>query len=154
MGSSTRKDGFRPGLAHRVMGALLRAHAELERGHKQIEALGLAVSEFDFICALGNTRGLRMSQIAKHMITSSPNVTRVANALEARGLVERVRSETSAREVVCRLTKAGERTFAATYARVGTFSERAIKQALDTNEQNQLLSLLEKFTSRIQFGEL
>src|SRR4051812_40809572 len=97
----------------RALRLLLRAHARVVETHRRyLEAThGLLMTEFDMIAALGNTKGLRMGELAGAMITSPGNVTRVAQALEKRGLVERKRSPHSDREVLARLTRAGEEFF-------------------------------------------
>ncbi len=154
MTAKASSEKFRPGPPHRAMRQILSAYAALERGHRQIEKLGLSISEFDFIAALGNTDGLRMNEIQRQMITSAANVTRVAKALEGRGLVERRRAPNSDREVLCRLTPAGDALFAETFGRVGRYSASAISGALGSAELSTLATLLEKFTANLRFGDL
>jgi DNA-binding MarR family transcriptional regulator len=80
----------------------------VETHRRYLEAThGLLMTEFDMIAALGNTKGLRMGELADAMITSPGNITRVAQALEKRGVVERKRSPRSDRDVLARLTRAG-----------------------------------------------
>jgi DNA-binding MarR family transcriptional regulator len=83
----------------RALRLLLRAQARLVEEHRRhLEAKhALLMTEFDMIAALGNTKGLRMGELASAMITSPGNVTRVAQALEKRGLVARERAPNSDR---------------------------------------------------------
>jgi MarR family transcriptional regulator, 2-MHQ and catechol-resistance regulon repressor len=127
----------------RVLRALMRAERALLARHAWIEQ-DLPIPEFDMVATLGNTDGLRMHELAQRMITSPPNVTRMARALEARGLVERARSPHSGREVVCRLTKKGERLFADLYPRAARFTIEIVDQVLSRSEQKTLEKLLER----------
>ncbi len=50
----------------------------------------------------------RMGRLAARLGTSLPSATSIANRLEQRGLIERVRDEADSRVVLCRLTPCGE----------------------------------------------
>jgi DNA-binding MarR family transcriptional regulator len=50
----------------------------------------------------------RIGRLAERLRTSLPSATSIANRLEQRGLIERVRDETDGRVVMCRLTPSGE----------------------------------------------
>ncbi len=50
----------------------------------------------------------RMGRLAARLGTSLPSATSIANRLEQRGLIERVRDETDSRVVLCRLTRTGK----------------------------------------------
>jgi DNA-binding MarR family transcriptional regulator len=101
------------------------------------------------VATLGNTQGLRMHDLAQRMVTSPQNVTRVARALEARGLVERARSERSGREVICRLTAAGHRLFADLYPRAARFTIEVVDRSLSRREQTKLVELLERLANGV-----
>ncbi len=139
MGVRSYKDA--PGI--RVLRALLRAERALLGCHAWIEEQ-LPLPEFDMIATLGNTQGLRMHELAQRMITSPANVTRVARALEARGLVERARSADSGREVICRLTAKGERLFAELYPKAARYTIDVLDGILSRDEQATLEKLLER----------
>lgn len=126
--------------------AVFRAHALIHDGHKRFLAeRGLAMSEFDMIAALGNTEGMRMKDLAEHMITTPSNVTRVCQTLVKQGLVERHRSDASDREVVARLTSKGQRAFEEHFAAVLAFTEQFIDRLLPTEEQQQVAASLGRF---------
>jgi MarR family 2-MHQ and catechol resistance regulon transcriptional repressor len=130
----------------RALRALIRAHARVvddQRRHIE-DTHGLLMTEFDMIAALGNTEGLRMGELANAMITTPGNVTRVAQALEKRGLVERRRAPHSDREVLASLTPAGEEFFRKHFHGVVGFTSDYMDAALSTAEQVQLAGLLGK----------
>jgi DNA-binding MarR family transcriptional regulator len=129
----------------------LRAHARVIEDHRRYigDEHDLLMTEFDMIAALGNTGGLRMGDLASAMITSPGNVTRVAQALEKRRLVERNRAPHSDREVLARLTEAGEAFFRKHFLAVARFSSDYMDSALSTAEQKQLAELLSKLLDRV-----
>lgn len=130
----------------RAFKMLLRAHARLQEEHRRhlSERYDLLISEFDMIAALGNTSGLRMRDLAEKMITSPGNVTRVAQVLQKRGLVERQRADHSDREVIARLTPAGQEFFLEHFLEVALFTSSLFDSALTVAEQKQLANLLGK----------
>ena len=127
--------------------AVMRASDRMVGFHNRQmrEKLGLNTGEFDMIAALGNTSGMRMKDLAQAMITSPANVTRVATAMEKRGLVERSRSAESQREVLARLTPEGERMFETTFMRVADFTTESTNRGLTPEEQIQVVELLQRF---------
>jgi len=52
-------------------------------------------------------RGHSCSEIAKRMINRDPDITRLVDRLERRGLVQRTREEKDRRVVIARITPAG-----------------------------------------------
>jgi DNA-binding MarR family transcriptional regulator len=134
--------------------ALLRVHARLVEEHRRhlTQEHGLVLTEFDMIAALGNTQGLRMGDLATAMITSPGNVTRVAQALQKRGLVERARADHSDREVIARLTSAGEEFFRKHFVEVASFTRALMDSGLTVAEQTQLAGLLDKLQQKISAG--
>lgn len=122
--------------AVRAFRTLWRGYAHVSELHKKrvMAITGLTVSEFDMVAALGNTDGLRMGELALQMITSPANVTRVAVAMQKKGLVERRRSEHSDREVVAFLTEAGERHFDEHFEHVVSVTMDLFSSALSDRE--------------------
>jgi MarR family transcriptional regulator, 2-MHQ and catechol-resistance regulon repressor len=143
---SARKGPVREWPQIKAMRLLFRASARLDEAHRRYlgEKHDLLVSEFDMIAALGNTEGLNMGQLASAMITTPANVTRVAQALEKRGLVERRRAPHSDREVLARLTPAGDAFFRDHFIEVVGFASDLMDRGLSSNEQKQLGELLGK----------
>lgn len=132
----------------RMLRALAIAHERFNEVHKSaLRRFGLSPSEFDVLAALGNTPGMRMKDIAAHIMTSSSpsNVTRVCVALERRGLVERQRSPQSDREVIARLTPKGDAIFRELFRHIPHFSAAFVDSALGEKEQLQVVKHLTKF---------
>lgn len=125
---------------------MLRTQARIVEVHRHYleETHGLLMTEFDMIAALGNTKGLRMGELANAMITSPGNVTRVAQSLEKRGFVERKRAPNSDREVLAQLTLEGDAFFQKNFRTVATFTRDYIDKALSLDEQKKLAELLAK----------
>lgn len=144
--SSGRKGPVREWPQIRAMRGLMRSYARIAEAHRRY--LGakheLLMTEFDMIAALGNTDGLNMSRLASAMITTPANVTRVAQALEKRGLIERKRAPHSDREVLARLTPAGDAFFRDHFLEVATFASDLMDRGLQVSEQRQLAELLDK----------
>jgi len=135
----------------RMIRALTQASEHFSEVHKGVvKKEGLTLSEFDVLAALGNTEGLRMSDLARAMLLSSSpsNATRVCTALEKRGLVQRRRSASSDREVIARLTPAGQAKFEACFGQVVQAHVDFIDSALTPEEQGEVTRLLSKFVGR------
>lgn len=127
--------------------ALLRALVQTsQRLHDWMDdhagRYGLSSSEFDLVMTLGNTEGLRMCDAAGRMLTSAPNLTRVAKRLEERGLVERRRSPDSDREVIVRLTPAGTSMFETAYPAAYRLWRDLFDARLNAGQQAELTALL------------
>src|SRR5262245_24234770 len=122
--TSARKGPVREWHQIKAMRLLFRSNARLEEAHRRYLSgrHDLLVTEFDMIAALGNTEGLNMGQLAAAMITTPANVTRVAQSLEKRGFIERKRAPHSDREVLARLTPAGDAFFRAHFIEVVNFA--------------------------------
>ena len=134
---------YRDSLALTLLRNLVRAGQRLDAWDQADAATReVSSSEFDLVMTLGNTEGMRMCDAAARMLTSAPNVTRIAKRLEERGLVERQRSPASDREVLIRLTPDGERMFEDAYPE--TFRRWAARFAelYSEAEQRELADLL------------
>lgn len=132
--------------AIRAFRQLLAAQATVTELHRRYLAdeHALALGEFDLIAELGNTQGLRMGELARKMITSPANVTRIASRLEARGLVQRRRAAKSDREVVASLTADGEAFFRDHFLEVVAFTREVMESALEPDELETLAGLCDR----------
>jgi len=92
--------------------------------------------------------GLPTLAIGTRMIERAPGVTRLVDRLEARGLVQRVRSTEDRRQVVCTLTRTGTKVLASLDAPVELADSTALA-ALTPDEQQQLVRLLDRVRSDI-----
>jgi DNA-binding MarR family transcriptional regulator len=98
--------------------ALLRAGDSLLREAEELlKASGLTHTQYNVLRILrgaareagreGNDGGLPCGEIAARMITRDPDITRLLDRLEARGLVARTRQKQDRRVVQTRITAAG-----------------------------------------------
>lgn len=145
----TTTESYRNTPAITILRTVHRANQALFDGAAHvIEASGLPASEVDAIFTLGNTQGLRMSDIAARMLTTAPNVTRVIKNLEKRKLVRRFPNPKSERETIAKLTRAGEAIFAKYYPLAYRATRDQIDSCLTGSEQQDLIALLERITAR------
>lgn len=85
---------------NRTATALLKSHELSSTQYNVLRILrGTATSEI--------IAGLPCSEIGARLITHDPDVTRLLDRLEKRGLVERTRGDTDRRVVLVRITAAG-----------------------------------------------
>ncbi len=128
---------------------IYRAHRTLQGiGGAVAEGNGLFVGEMDAIITLGRAGGMRMGDMARAMVVSAPNATRIVKQLEGRGLVRRGRSATSDREVIVRLTPKGEEAFQGCLPQLERDSSLLVDAVLSAEEQRQLRVLLEKLAKK------
>lgn len=98
---SLERDAFV--LLQKVAVDLLRDVDEL------LKPVGLTPSQFNVLRILRGSEpeGLPCNQIAERMITRDPDMTRLLDRLEARGIVKRVRQSTDRRVILSRITDEG-----------------------------------------------
>lgn len=89
-----------------------------------------------------------MGEVARRMLASPPNVTRLVKQLEERGLVQRHRCPHSDRQVIARLTAEGEAVFDREYPAQVAYLEGWFDSRLDDDEQERLIELLQKLVPR------
>ena len=78
----------------------------------------------------------------------TPGVTRMLDRLEAKGLVERERSTRDRRQVLCRLSAAGQKTVRSLDRPIDANDERMFA-ALEPHELRELIGLLERVRNGI-----
>ncbi len=80
---------------------------------RAIKAEHLSLTQYNVLRILrGAPEGLVCGEIAKRMITRDPDITRLLDRLEKRGLIARRREPADHRRVVTRITSAGLRLLA------------------------------------------
>ncbi len=87
--------------------------------------------------------GLPTYQVGERMVARAPNITRLVDKLERKGLLERVRSEEDRRVTLLRIVPAGVRLLLELDTPM-LESTRHAMQGLSPEESAQLLDLLEK----------
>lgn len=86
--------------------------------------------------------GLPTLLLAERLISRAPDITRMIDKLEARGLVERVRSQTDRRTVLVSLTTAGRALVKQIAVPLAQCHQRQLGH-LSADELNHLVTLLE-----------
>jgi DNA-binding MarR family transcriptional regulator len=91
--------------------------------------------------------GLPCGEIAGRMITRDPDVTRLLDRLEKRGLISRCREQKDRRVVCARITEAGQTVLAELDPLVAAAHRQQLGH-MDRGELSQLIALLEKARER------
>ncbi|HUO33461.1 MAG TPA: MarR family transcriptional regulator [Candidatus Acidoferrum sp.] len=88
---------------------LLRTTDALTRGMVQVLKAGdLSSTQYNVLRILrGSLEGLPCGEIASRMITRDPDITRLLDRLEKRGLISRARETADRRTVIARITPQG-----------------------------------------------
>jgi len=130
------------GLSHtqyNVLRILRGAARGAEREARRIEKGAAARSE-------NEDGGLPCGEIAARMITRDPDITRLLDRLESRGLVERSRQKQDRRVVQARITPAGVKLLGELDAPVERLHRKQMR-AIPRGHLQQLLRLLEEVSS-------
>lgn len=94
---------------------MLRTSVRVRRelGARLAERHGLSMADYDALLCLAEQPGrrMRMAELADTILQPRSSVTRIADGLEARGLIRRERSATDARGAQAILTPQGLTTF-------------------------------------------
>lgn len=128
----------------RALMAVFRAVQGLKRSmDREFEPMDLTGQQAGLLmrCASGSG-GLTFEGLAKGLGTDSAGVTRLADRLEAKGLLERQASPGDRRATQLVLTKAGHELVPAVRRSFGRWRDRALKGVSD-EEQERLIRILE-----------
>ncbi len=92
-----------------LLGLARTADAMARAGEEVLKASGLTATQYNVLRILrgAGTAGLSCGDVAGRMITRDPDLTRLLDRLEGRGLVTRARDGEDRRVVVTRITRAG-----------------------------------------------
>ena len=92
---------------------LIRSADQLSRGvDEALKPAGLSATQYNVLRILrgagaGDCQGLACQEIGERMVTRDPDITRLLDRIESRGLIARQRSTTDRRVVHTRITDAG-----------------------------------------------
>jgi DNA-binding MarR family transcriptional regulator len=103
----------------------------------------LTPSQFDVLATLGDTDGLLFKQLSQQALVTAGTLTPVLNRMEAKGLLLRCKDERDHRQVILKLTPAGQALYEAVFLPYVDHA-KANLGALTPEEQRQLTSLLDK----------
>ena len=131
--------------------AVSRANAAIRDSHrKAMKVIGLGLGEFDLLCALGNTEGMRMKDLARSMISTPSNVTRVCTTMEKKGLAVRERSKESDREVIAKLTVEGQQRFDELFPKIAEFTTAIIEELMPKADQIAVAEALDRLDEALR----
>jgi len=105
--------------------------------------LGLRPVEFTILVLVASNPGVTQKRIGQALALSAPNLTLLLDRMEARGWIERVRSETDRRAQNLHLTPAGRALGAEAYE-VSLTMEQELLRHLSEGERVMLRELLVK----------
>jgi DNA-binding MarR family transcriptional regulator len=129
--------------------ALLRtADAVQSTMESKLKEYGLSGTQYNALRILRGAggEGLPCSEIGERMITRDPDITRLLNRLEKRGLAERTRGKQDRRVIYGRITLAGLKLLREMDAPVERFS-RDVLRHVGQQKLKQLIDLLEEARS-------
>ncbi|HEX9109386.1 MAG TPA: MarR family transcriptional regulator [Longimicrobiales bacterium] len=135
-----------PGLEHTVFLALQRLASDLgQEVAELLKGAGLSGAQYNVLRILrgAGKSGLACGEIAGRMITRDPDITRLLDRLEKRGLVIRARESGDRRVVTTRITQEGRALLATLDEPVAQLHERQLA-GLGEEKLERLLQLLEE----------
>jgi DNA-binding MarR family transcriptional regulator len=142
--------GPKPTLEARVFVELLRAAETLARGAEAIlKPSGLSPTQYNVLRILrgAGPEGLLCREIGCRMISRDPDITRLLDRMESRGLISRSRGEEDRRVVKTCITQEGLRALAELDAPVLELHRRQLHH-IPAGELRKLLRLLERARAR------
>lgn len=125
---------------------LRRTSAFLEQAESDLlKPHGLSIPQYNVLRILrgAGEKGLACQEIAGRMIARDPDVTRLLDRLEARGLIARARSGADRRVVLARIAEPGRRLLASTDAEMRELPRRLLRP-LGGKRLRILIGLLER----------
>src|SRR5579872_6124525 len=130
---------------------LLRTCDLLSRGPAQLlKAEDLSSTQYNVLRILrGTPEGLPCGEIACRMITRDPDVTRLLDRLEKRGLISRCRETADRRTVMARITPEGLKLLARLDAPVQSGHQKQLGH-LGQKRLRELTELLQAARSQVQ----
>lgn len=124
---------------NRISGALSRHYAE---------RFGISIPEWRVIANLGRAPGLTANDVVERSAMDKVTVSRAVAALEAKGLLERVRDDGDKRKSRLTLSEKG----ATVYAEIAPLAlgfERDLLTALTADEAAQLDRIIDKLNAKM-----
>jgi len=125
--------------------ALLRTADQLQgRAAEMFKPHGLSPTQYNALRILrgAGPEGLACSEVGERMINRDPDVTRLLNRLERRGLIQRSRGQKDRRVIKTRITQAGLDLLKSLNREVGQLHRRLLGH-LGEKRLESLIGLLE-----------
>jgi MarR family transcriptional regulator, 2-MHQ and catechol-resistance regulon repressor len=145
IGDLAQKTAAKEGLERvEVWRSAVGAWRRLDRNsEKNLASLGLALAELRILKALQERGSSPMNTFSAATMLSQPTITGIVDRLEARGLVERVRSSQDRREVLIAITPKGSRAYSKGIEMHRRFVERSLS-GLEAGEVEALVRIMGK----------
>lgn len=124
---------------------LMRTADALARGAEEIlKPVGLSHTQYNVLRILrgAGEHGLCCREVAERMITRDPDVTRLLDRLERRGLLTRSRDSKDRRVITVRITSAGLKVLKDLDGRVAQYHRKLLSH-MHKGELRKLVQLLE-----------
>jgi DNA-binding MarR family transcriptional regulator len=131
--------------------AVLKAAEDLQRGFVELlKTHDLSPSQYNVLRVLrgAGPAGLTCGEVGDRLVRHDPDITRLVDRLERRGLVERTRERADRRVVRTHITKAGLVLLAELDAPVDALHDRQLGH-LSAKRLHQLSALLQEATMRL-----
>ena len=144
------KSGPQPGLEAQVFVSLMRAADALARGAEALlKPFSLSGTQYNILRILrgAGKQGLACREVGGRLISRDPDLTRLLDRLESRGLIARAREAQDRRVVRTRITAEGLRLLAELDKPVRELHRRQLGH-LPVNQLRQLSNLLDRARKR------
>lgn len=127
-----------------LLNVLRTADALMQRIEAVLKPFKLSHSQYNVLRILqgAGSEGLACRDVSERMITRDPDITRLLDRLEARGLVARTRDEKDRRVVTARITPEGQRLLEALDQLIAEVDRQPF-QHLGEQQLRTLIQLLE-----------
>lgn len=138
-----------PTLEEEVFVSLVRTvEALTRRGEVLLKRHGLTAAQYNVLRILRGAggEGLACGEIGERLLTRDPDITRLLDRIETRGLIARAREEVDRRVVKTRITPDGLRLLAELDAPVREIHRRQLR-GLPATALKELLRLLQRARS-------
>ncbi len=125
------------------------ADALMHRIEAALKPVGLSPSQYNVLRILrgAGAEGLACREVAERMVTRDPDITRLLDRLEARGLVMRSRDREDRRVITVRITPEGLRLLQELDAPIAEFPRRQLRH-LGVRRLRALIELLQVVRER------
>jgi DNA-binding MarR family transcriptional regulator len=132
-----------------VLNVLHTADVLLQRITAVLKPFKLSHSQYNVLRILrgAGPEGLACREIGERMITRDPDITRLLDRLEARGLLTRTRDQKDRRVITARITSEGQRLLEALDQPIGEVDRQPL-QHLGEQRLRTLIQLLELARNR------
>ena len=138
-----------------VFVALMRTADLLARGAEALlKPHGLSITQYNILRILrgAGPEGLACREVGSRLISRDPDMTRLLDRMESRGLIARARENKDRRVVKTRITAEGLRILAELDAPVGELHQRQL-QHVPEKHLRQLAALLERARTGLEIEE-